>query len=87
MNGNSRTVVPQLSPIWACTLQAFSLLKKAEGNNKLSKNEVKELEEELRYDINTKFGTRNEDVAVKVYERRTGTEVKQTHQILASCNI
>lgn len=51
------------------------MLKKAEGAKKLSKEEVKELGKELEYDINTKFGTRNEEVALKVYERRTGTEV------------
>lgn len=56
-------------------LQALSLVKKAEGNKRLSRDEAKELKNDLRHDINTKFGTRNEDVALLVYERRTGTEV------------
>ncbi len=55
--------------------QARSLLKEAEGNKKLSKAEAKELENDLRHDINTQFGTRNENFALDVYERRSGTEV------------
>lgn len=35
-----------------------------------------EIEHDLRYDINTQFGTRNEHDAIMVYERRSGTEVR-----------
>lgn len=57
--------------------QARSLLKDAEGKKKLSKQEAKELENDLRHDINTRFGTRNENYALDVYERRSGTEVSR----------
>lgn len=43
---------------------------------KLSAAEAKELEEDLRHDVNTRFGTRNENVALAMYERRSGTEVR-----------
>lgn len=56
-------------------VQARSLLKDAEGKKKLTKAEAKELESDLRHDINTQFGTRNENFALSVYERRSGTEV------------
>ncbi|CAM9904325.1 unnamed protein product [Pylaiella littoralis] len=52
-----------------------SLLKEAEGKQRLSKAEAKELENDLRHDINTQFGTRNENFALSVYERRSGSEV------------
>lgn len=52
------------------------LLKKAEASKKLSKEEARELEDDLRHDINTQFGNRNEEVALRVYERRSGTEVR-----------
>ncbi|CAN0026722.1 unnamed protein product, partial [Ectocarpus fasciculatus] len=55
--------------------KARSLLKEAEGKKKLSKEEAKELENDLLKDINTQFGTRNENFALDVYERRCGTEV------------
>lgn len=57
-------------------VQARSLLKQAEGRKKLTKAEAKELESDLRHDINTQFGTRNENFALSVYERRSGTEVR-----------
>ena len=56
-------------------VQARSLLKEAEGSKKLTKAEAKELDRDLRHDINTQFGTRNENFALSVYERRSGTEV------------
>lgn len=52
------------------------MLKEAKGKKKLSEAEAKELENELRHDINTQFGTRNENFALSVYERRSGTEVR-----------
>ncbi|CAN0126484.1 unnamed protein product [Ectocarpus sp. 6 AP-2014] len=55
--------------------KARSLLKDAEVKKKLSKEEAKELENDLLKDINTQFGTRNENFALDVYERRCGTEV------------
>ncbi|CAM9255310.1 unnamed protein product, partial [Hapterophycus canaliculatus] len=55
--------------------KAHSLLKDAEGKKMLSKKEAKELGNDLRHDINTQFGTRNENYALDVYERRSGTEV------------
>lgn len=47
----------------------------AERSKKLSEQEARELGDELRYDINTSFGNRNEDAALLLYERLTGTEV------------
>lgn len=61
-------------------VQARSLLKDAEGKNKLSKAEAKELESDLSHDINTQFGTRNENFALSVYERRSGTEASIARQ-------
>lgn len=55
--------------------KTHALLKDAKRKSKLTRDEAKELEDELRYDINTQFGTRNEDEALRAYERQTGTEV------------
>ncbi|CAN0338565.1 unnamed protein product, partial [Laminaria digitata] len=55
--------------------KARSLLREAQAKKKISKEEAKEIENDLRYDINTQFGTRNENDAIMVYERRSGTEV------------
>ena len=56
--------------------QARSLLREAQAKKKISEAEAKEIENDLRFDINTQFGTRNENDAIAVYERRSGTEVR-----------
>ena len=62
--------------------QAGALVERAVTCGAVPKRTARRLESALRSAINTEFGTRHEDHAVRLYERQTGCEVVESNEHL-----
>mmetsp|Transcript_26851 Transcript_26851/g.52898 ORF Transcript_26851/g.52898 Transcript_26851/m.52898 type:complete len:568 (-) Transcript_26851:138-1841(-) len=72
--------VPTLLQARALSQQVSDIMKLAVADKKVSKSEAEDVCRFMISRVNTQFGTRNEDMVIKEYERRSGCSVFGTNE-------